>query len=57
MENSDYSNPLDIYVESIVEEITSQDLTNNPGYHYAEPSILGLSPEMEEEAIFTLFFN
>ena len=57
MKNSDYSNPIDIYVESITEEITTEDLTRDPEYHYAEASIMGLSPEREEEALFTLFFN
>lgn len=57
MESSDYSNPVDIYVESISEEIIIQDLADNPESHYVEASIMGLSPEREEEALLTLFFN
>ena len=57
MSNSDFIDPLEVYVDSISAEIVEVEVTLRDLPVQSEPSILGLSPEMEEEAIFTLFFN
>jgi hypothetical protein len=54
---NDFIDPLEVYVDSIRAEILEVDVILPQKVIEAEPSILGLSPEMEEEAIFTLFFN
>lgn len=54
---NDFIDPLEVYVESIRTEIVEVTADIPLEKMIAEPSLMGLSPEKEEEAIFTLFFN
>lgn len=54
---NDFIDPLEAYVESIRTEIIEVTVDIPTTQLSAEPSLMGLSPEKEEEAIFTLFFN
>ena len=57
MSNSDFIDPLEVYVDSISAEIVEVEVTLQDIPIYSEPSLMGLSPEKEEEVFFTLFFN
>ncbi len=54
---NDFLDPLEVYVDSIRAEVIEVDVVLPEGVIEVEPSIMGLSPEMEEEVIFTLFFD
>ena len=54
---NDFVDPLEAYVESIRTEIIEVTVDIPVEKMIAEHSLMGLSPEKEEEAIFTLFFN
>lgn len=57
MSNSDFIDPLEAYVGSISAEIVEVEVTLRDLPVQSEPSLMGLSPEKEEEVFFTLFFN
>lgn len=57
MSNSDFIDPLEAYVDSISTEVVEVEVTLQDFPINSEPSIMGLSPEREEEVFFTLFFN
>lgn len=57
MSNSDFIDPLEAYVGSISAEIVEVEVTLLDLPVQSEPSLMGLSPEREEEVFFTLFFN
>jgi len=54
---NDFVDPLEAYVESIRTEIVEVTVDIPAEKIAVEPSLMGLSPEREEEAFFTLFFN
>ena len=55
---NDFIDPLEAYVESIRTEIIEVTVDIPTAQLSAEPSLMGLSPDKEEEeALFTLFFN
>jgi hypothetical protein len=57
MSDSDFTDPLEAYVESFSAEVVEVEVTFQDPAIQAEPSIMGLSPEREEEFFFTLFFD
>lgn len=54
---NDFVDPLEVYVDSIRTEIVEVTVDIPTTQLSAETSLMGLSPDKEEEAIFTLFFN
>ena len=54
---NDFIDPLEAYVESIRTEIIEVTVDIPTAQLSAEPSLMGLSPEKEEEAIFTRLQN
>jgi hypothetical protein len=54
---NDFVDPLEVYVDSIRTEIIEVIVDIPTTQVSAEPSLMGLSPDKEEEALFTLFFN
>lgn len=57
MSDSDFTDPLEAYVDSISTEVVEVEITLQDFPAHTEPSIMGLSPEREEEVFFTLFFD
>lgn len=57
MNDSDFLDPLEAYVDSISAEVVEVEVTLRDFPVQSEPSLMGLSPEKEEEVFFTLFFN
>ena len=54
---NDFIDPLELYVGSTRTEIVEVTVDIPTPQIVAEPSLMGLSPEREEEAIFALFFS
>ena len=57
MTDSDFTDPLETYVNSLSEEVVEVEVIFQETPIQNETSIMGLSPEKEEEFFFTLFFN
>jgi hypothetical protein len=54
---NDFLDPLEAYVDSISSELVEVEIILPDIITHPEPSIMGLSPEREEEVFFTLFFD
>jgi hypothetical protein len=54
---NDFTDPLEVYVDSIKTEVVEVEVILPDILVQPETSIMGLSPEREEEVFFTLFFN
>jgi len=52
-----FIDPIEAYIDSIVDDVVDVAYRLDSTNAESEPSIMGLSPEKEEEVFFTLFFD